>query len=408
MRKAIYILLAFILLPGLFGCVKNSSVPPAGTVNTDDPVTAEPDEEFVWTREGYFSDEDGNFVYISASEDEENPGWYVGGCIGEDTYGWYIGQEGKTLHGNIAAPYEEEGTEFYVTVSEDGEQDILLEVNGGETYRLACYEMEEASITVYLNTEGWGEIAYAPAREELVFDDEYPAQSGYIGLAEPETFILGARPDEGYKFVKWTKDGEDFSRDAEITVELAESAEYVAVFWIKGTNEAHVDLDTVDTLGDVLGLPNWGTGGNADRYVYVFEQDEVIYRAIAESNEDTFNALFDLDWDDPQYAEKERAILSPLPVLTIENLSEQIPTQAEMDRIIGKNGGELLDDGWTLSGWNLQDMQFYMNHGFFSYLVTMEGEAADPDEFEDEDIRPFVVTAVSYQGFGDTASLDED
>ena len=142
MRKAIYILLAFILLPGLFGCVKNSSVPPAGTVNTDDPVTAEPDEEFVWTREGYFSDEDGNFVYISASEDEENPGWYVGGCIGEDTYGWYIGQEGKTLHGNIAAPYEEEGTEFYVTVSEDGEQDILLEVNGGETYRLACYEIK--------------------------------------------------------------------------------------------------------------------------------------------------------------------------------------------------------------------------------------------------------------------------
>ena len=79
-----------------------------------------------------------------------------------------------------------------------------------------------------------------------------------------------------------------------------------------------------------------------------------------------------------------------------------------MDRIVGKNGGELLDDGWTLSGWNLQDMQFYMNHGLFSYLVTMEGEAADPDEFEDEDIRPFVVTAVSYQGFGDTASLDAD
>ena len=33
---------------------------------------------------------------------------------------------------------------------------------------------------------------------------------------------------------------------------------------------------------------------------------------------------------------------------------------------------------------------------------------ANPDDFEDEDIRPLVVTAVSYHGFGDTTSLDGD
>ena len=38
------------------------------------------------------------------------------------------------------------------------------------------------------------------------------------------------KPDEGWEFVKWTKDGEDFSTDEEITVEVSEYVEYIAVF----------------------------------------------------------------------------------------------------------------------------------------------------------------------------------
>ena len=36
--------------------------------------------------------------------------------------------------------------------------------------------------------------------------------------------------DDGWKFVKWTKNGEDFSEEPEITVEVAEGVEYMAVF----------------------------------------------------------------------------------------------------------------------------------------------------------------------------------
>ena len=42
--------------------------------------------------------------------------------------------------------------------------------------------------------------------------------------------MIKAKADEGWKFVKWTKDGTDFSEEPEITVEVSEDVEYIAVF----------------------------------------------------------------------------------------------------------------------------------------------------------------------------------
>lgn len=45
--------------------------------------------------------------------------------------------------------------------------------------------------------------------------------------------MIKAKPDDGWKFVKWTKDGEDFSKELEITVEVSEDVEYIAVFEVE-------------------------------------------------------------------------------------------------------------------------------------------------------------------------------
>ena len=75
-----------------------------------------------------------------------------------------------------------------------------------------------------------GQIAYASEGEQPEFNDEYPAQTAQINLAEAETYVLAAKADADWQFEKWTKDGQDYSTDAEITVELSESADFVAVF----------------------------------------------------------------------------------------------------------------------------------------------------------------------------------
>ena len=181
-----------------------------------------------WSRQGYFSNEDGDFLTVTRWDDEETQGWYVGCLLGGSMYGNVIPQENGTLHGNIV-PEGEDGS-FVVTVSEEGEDGLLLAVEGGGTYHFTPMDLPTATIIVTVNTDGPGNIDYAEGEEPPEPDPEYPYQSAQINLAEPAVHTFIAWPDEGGRFVKWTKNGEDFSSEPQITVLLDESADYIAVF----------------------------------------------------------------------------------------------------------------------------------------------------------------------------------
>ena len=224
MKKMMCMLLAFGMLLGLCAC---GQAPAAQ--KPDEPAAAETEETAEWTRQGYFSDGNDNVLSVSWMEDVAEPGWYVSVMLGEDMAGWTIPQEGNTLHGDLAA-WEENAEPFVVTVSEEGEDGLLLEVEGGESYHFTPMDVPEFSITMQINTEGLGEIAYAPEGEALEFETEFPVQSAVQNLEGPATYVLAAKPEDGWKFVKWTKDGEDFSTEEQITVDVAESVEYIAVF----------------------------------------------------------------------------------------------------------------------------------------------------------------------------------
>ena len=77
---------------------------------------------------------------------------------------------------------------------------------------------------------GNGSIAYAEKGGELSFDDQYPTTGVQINVVGSATYLFGAKPDPGAKFVKWTKDGKDFSKEAQITVSVSAETELVAVF----------------------------------------------------------------------------------------------------------------------------------------------------------------------------------
>ena len=118
-------------------------------------------------------------------------------------------------------------------------------------------------------------------------------------------------------------------------------------------------------------------------------------------------ALFALDFEDPEYNQKEKDLISPLPVKTIENLTENIPSQEEADQYIGKTGQELLDDGWTLWYSNTQDMEFGMNHGVYGYTIIFEGEVPDPENFNEEtDMAGLTVKSITCDGVGDATYIE--
>ena len=216
MKKLIYLMLSLVLAMGLAACGGSS-----GGGNSD----------FTWTREGVFVDENGNYLMVSASTDEEHKDmWAVTAMMGEEVHGWFLAQEGETLHGNLDTEYDDYEGDYIVTISEEGEDGLAMEVEGGDTYHFLKEETPDVIATLKINTDGIGTIAYGPEGEDIEFDEEFPEQSILVNLTEPQTYVIKANPGDGWKFVKWTKDGEDFSEEQEITVDVSEDVEYRAVF----------------------------------------------------------------------------------------------------------------------------------------------------------------------------------
>ena len=227
MKKIICFILCTIMLFTVAAC---GTEKPANSAEQQTAAASEAEQaSFEWTRQGYFTDENENMLSVTWMEDIDEPGWYVGLMVGEIMGGSTLPQENGTLHGNLNA-WDETAEPLIVTVSEEGEDGLLLEIEGGESYHFKPYDMPEATIVVTVNTEGWGNIDYAEGDQAPEIDTEYPMQSAYIGLAEPKTHTFVAWPQAGSMFVKWTKNGEDFSTEPVITVLLDESAEYIAVF----------------------------------------------------------------------------------------------------------------------------------------------------------------------------------
>ena len=224
MKKLICLVLCAVMLLALGACGGKKETPAQET-----PAAQEP-EARDWTRSGYFTDENDDLLSITWMDDVDEPGWYVGVMIGELMAGGTLPQEGNALKGSLST-WEEDEEPIAVTVSEEGADGILLVVDGGESYHFTHYDMPEATIFVTINTEGWGGmIEYAEGEETPEIDPEWPYQSAQVNLAEPETYTFAAAPEAGYVFVKWMKNGEDFSTEPVITVLLDESADFVAVF----------------------------------------------------------------------------------------------------------------------------------------------------------------------------------
>ena len=361
-----------------------------------------------WSLKGTFVDADKNYLGIFASDDPAEPGWYVGGELGENVFGAVIQQEGDTLHGDVG----QENGAFIVTIAAEGDG-VRLTLEDGTTHHLSKWEGSETAAIVTIEADGMGQIAIAEGDEALAFDDESLIRGAVLDLVEPSDYTFAAKADEGYRFVKWTKNGETFSTDAQITLALTESADYVAVFraYNPYAGKPVSDISSARTVGDVLALSNGNYTATESLYVTAAELDDVVYRVEAAMDAETSKAFFALDFEDPDYLQKFTDLVSPLPITRIENLTAQVPSREALDALIGKTCEELLNDGWTIEGWtfegrDLSEPVFHLNHGTFAYAVTFDGAEDLPDNFDEADLKPLIVASVTYSGIGDATAIE--
>ena len=229
MKRRISVLLVVCMISALTACgIKK----PADSAEDVPVPSSETEKASEWAREGYFEDENNNMLSVTMMNDVDEPGLYVGCMLGEDpvedSWGGTLPQEGNTLHGVLSSSGSK--GDLTVTISEEGTDGLLLQVEGGETYHFTPKDMPNASVIATVNTEGRGMVSYAPGETAPEQDPGRSYQSVQVSLAKPETYAFAAAPEAGNVFVKWTKDGQDFSTDPVIVVLLDNSTEFVAVF----------------------------------------------------------------------------------------------------------------------------------------------------------------------------------
>jgi hypothetical protein len=173
------------------------------------------------------------------------------------------------------------------------------------------------------------------------------------------------------------------------------------------------ELKTFNDVFTLDGAEFFGSSGGSGVFIYVYLYQDAYWRAIGKVPQETLDAYNNVDIMAPDHEQKEREIMGPVEISILENLNDQILTDAQQEALIGKTGADLVRDGWkTDSGYNLEDMDFYMSYGPFEYIVTFE--AQEPLEITDDfdeiaAISPLKVLSITFFGISDaSADITED
>lgn len=135
----------------------------------------------------------------------------------------------------------------------------------------------------------------------------------------------------------------------------------------------------------------------------VFQQEESydkIYMVTADMTAEKYEEFCNIDFDDEDAL---HAILGSLQNVTVTDITDMVPSQAELDAYVGKTIGDLEADGFENSGWSGDPetgYSFFYDGPVYCCAVTpTEGTVIeDMDDYSANDIRALEIGAVEFQG----------
>ena len=175
-----------------------------------------------------------------------------------------------------------------------------------------------------------------------------------------------------------------------------------------------VSIDTIKTIGDIDNAKpeEYETSVYDDIVVYAFKLGDTYYRAKAAISKEEHDAYNAVDYADDDAQEQQSKILAPLKIDEMENLSDQMLSQEDLEALAGKTGKELVKEGWTYVGsYMLDEMSFEMNYGPFAYWVSFDG-SADGKNTEDYDSEKetadMKVKSVKFSALGQATDIEQE
>ncbi len=140
------------------------------------------------------------------------------------------------------------------------------------------------------------------------------------------------------------------------------------------------------TLADVFAAKGelYSLSTSPDKFAIVFPVDGIYYRVEANIPADVYEKLDAIDFFDETREEQEQALLAPLPVTRVGNLTDGIPPQDELDVLIGLTGQDLLDMGFTYgTGYSFWDKaEMYLVQGLYEYHICFNEKVPEMEDYD--------------------------
>lgn len=175
-----------------------------------------------------------------------------------------------------------------------------------------------------------------------------------------------------------------------------------------------VDVSSLKTLGDVMAIEGEGQSStwNEEHYVYVTNANGAPLRAVVDLTPEIYSQIEELDFLDEEYDQKLNDIIGGLELVSLDDYSDQVPSQEELDALVGKTGQELLDDGFTFSALSMyggDETVAEYEKDLFRYEITFDGTVdGDADSFDGSLVTELPVVSAGFIGLSDGAINPEN
>ncbi len=437
MKKLLTILLAALLLLSAAACTNDQD--PAETAPAE---TVQPPAQTSASAEGPKATEEpkAEFKTLGDIWDFESPGYGMEG----DQYARVFLADGVYYRAEALIPQEVseklDAIDFFDEAREQKEKALLTDLPILKIYNLSEVMLSQSDLNALAGKTGqdlldmgfvpqgsygfnetekisWASLDKGPFTYQVDFTE-------YVSVDDNPNVAEVIRPLT-VKAVAWEGNLSQYATAADFDINGSPSlADYEAMFEAPERvfypiPEIPLEDSPFKTLADVYavinqtddegGTPAYSYGMSDALFAAAFEADGACYRVEAEIPSDISAQLDAIDFFDEKRDEKYEALLSPLPVTRVGDLSACRLTPAELDALAGKTGQELLDMGFEYgSGYSFwETTQFYMDHGLFSYIVYMNEKVPEMEDYDavlDELFRPMTVQKAEVDGITQIAS----
>ena len=165
------------------------------------------------------------------------------------------------------------------------------------------------------------------------------------------------------------------------------------------------------TLADVLTIEMDAFHSSIieDLYVIAFAANGAYYRVEASCTPEIQEQLDAIDFFDEEREAKELALLGPLPVTRVGDITACLPAQEELNALVGMTGQELVDMGFEQGmGYNFWDKaEFYLTKDLFEYHVYFTEKVPEMEDYDaviDEILASLTVEKVEVFGLAGVCS----